>query len=329
MNFTQLPHKSVILSGTIALAIILGGLAINFGPRFIAQREERNALSLATTSNPMLDQDSDGDTLADWAERLRGSDPFKADSDGDGTDDGEEARTRRNPIVANTAKEGAVPSDLLPTLQDPNFASSSTAITEARKAFFLKYLTVAGQEVRITTYRDLLSKFDKKRFTPTRTLDDLTIASDNTNEATRKFFNDFGAVILRYKTPNSPRSETEILNEFAQSKNFAVLKELDLSIIDYLNLAKDIRALSTPSGLAKTQLSIVEGYEGMALGLRGMQLLQTDPINGAGGYEGYVIYRVQVANGFATLIKELNTRGLTFTPEESGYMFYANVFAGE
>lgn len=330
MNISQLPHKNLYISGSLALLIVGIGIIVNLPdrPRVSGLAASNTSSTESTTlSENEDDQDTDGDGLFDWEEFLYGSDPKKQDTDGDGAQDGEEVRTGRNPIVPNTAPAGESPNDPLTQLQDPNFASTSAAISEAKREFFRKYLEQAGKEVRETTYLDLISKFDAEKLKPKREITDLTIASENTNDAVKVYLNDFGSAILRFKSPNAPRSEIAIIEDFGKTQDPRVLRELQLPAIDYANFAAELRKLKVPSGLAKTHLLIVEGYEGMALGLSGMITMASDPFMGAGGYQGYLIYRVQVTDAFAVLVTEVTKRGITFTKDEPGYMFYANVFA--
>ena len=333
INFSDLRHKNIYLSSFIALVIIVVGVFYNYAPSFFAKQEPNKktviAISESSTNRELGNRDTDRDGLPDWEEYLYNASPTSADSDGDGTNDGDEVKAGRNPIIANTAKAGEEPNDKLAKIQDVNFSTSTTGIDPTQREFLKKYLEQAGKDIRETTYRDLLSKFDAAKFTPDQQLVDLNISSDNTNEGMRAFINAFGTLILKYKTPGAPPSETHIFDDFSKTQDPNTLKALDLTVIEYNNFVKDLRRIAVPSGMAKTYLSIVEGYEGMALGLKGLQQMKEDPINGSGGYESYVSYRVQVANGFAVIVKELSDRKIVFTQDEPGFMFYANVFGSQ
>jgi hypothetical protein len=329
MNISQLPHKNLYISGALALLIIGVGIIINLPERSRTSgiASDTSSANLAASGTEEDEQDTDGDGLFDWEEFLYGSDPRKQDTDSDSTQDGEEVRAARNPAVPNTAHTGESPNDPLTQLQDPNFASTSAAISETKKEFFRKYLEQAGDEIRETTYLDLISKFDSSKLKPKREITDLAIMSENTNDALKVYLNEFGSAVLRFKSPNAPRSEIAIIEDFGKNQDPRILRELQLPAIDYANFALELRKVKVPSGLANTHLLIVEGYEGMALGLSGMITMASDPFMGAGGYQGYMIYRVQVTDAFAVLVTEVTKRGITFTKDDPGYMFYANVFA--
>ncbi len=329
MNFSSLPHKNLYLSAAFAALIIGVGAIVHYKPSFLLSRNnDGNVVTMNsdTASSSITSRDTDEDGLHDWEEQLYGSDPRKRDSDGDSTIDGEEVQTGRNPIIANTAKEGETPTDL--TEYSRLLFASSTELSEQKKAFLAQYLTQAGKDIRETTYRDLLSKFDAKDFTPTpKQLTGMNIVSDNTDDGFRNFINEFGKVVLKHKTPYAPRNEITVINEYMQSKKPQLLEELQLCVIEYNNLVKDLLALPVPSGNAKTLQTIILGYEGMALGIEGLQKIETNPVDAAGGYEGYTMYRVEVVNGYVALVNEVAKRNMIFTREEPGYMFYANVFA--
>ena len=326
MNLSTLPHKNIYISGGIALLIIGVGAFLKYQPSLF-QNTEGNVLTMGTetASSTITSRDTDGDGLYDWEEQLYNTDSKKQDTDGDKTSDKEEVNLGRDPLKANTAKEGEDPSDL--TENSVLLLNASTELSEQKKAFLTQYLAQAGKDVRETTYRDLLSKFDAKKYTPTRQeLTGLNVVSDNTDEGFRTFINEFGKVVLRHKTKYAPRNEMDLLNEYTQTQNPKLLKDLELCVIEYQNLIKDLRALPIPSGMTKVMLGIIDGYEGMSLGVQGLSLLKENPIEAAGGYESYTIYRVQVINGYAVIVNELAKRGMVFAETEPAYMFYTNVF---
>lgn len=328
MNFSTLPHKNLYISGAIAVIIIAIGAIVQYNPTLFSREHNVNVITQeeSVASSTIISRDTDGDGLHDWEEQLYGTDPRNTDTDGDKTSDGEEVRLERNPIRANTAKGDSEPNDYNPN--SSLLLASSSQLSEQKKAFLAQFLAQAGKDIRETTYRDLLSKFDAKEYTPTpKELTGMNIVSDNTNDGFRTFINEFGKVVLKHKTPYAPRNEVDILNDYMQSKNPKLLEELQLCVIEYNNLVKDLQGLPVPSGNAKTLQSIIMGYEGMALGIEGLRKIESNPVDATGGYEGYTMYRVEVVNGYVALVNEVAKRNMIFTREEPGYMFYANVFA--
>ena len=320
------------MSGIIALAIIGVGIYLKFSSQ--AQQESRLltqdvGFSTSTLTNAeFADRDSDGDGLPDWEERLYGSDPLKKDTDGDATSDGAEVRQGRDPVKANTAKPGQPLSDMLPRLQDPHFATSSTDILGIKKEFFAKYLATQSKDIRTTTYRGLLGTFDPKKYHPQVEFVGLNVSSENSNDALRAYGNEFGVLIKKY-TVRSHRTEEEILNDVlernaATSSKRAALQELQLPAITYKNFASDLRALKVPSTLAKPHLLIINGYAGMSQGLLDMQMLYDNPIVAAGGYEGYSAKRFDVTNGYVRIIQIFAEKGVKFDKDEPGAPFYWN-----
>ena len=214
----------------------------------------------------------------------------------------------------------------MPVLQDPNFATSSTDLTGIKKEFFAKYLATQSQDIRETTYRDLIAGFNPKKFKSTNELADLNITSDNDVEALRTYGNAFGVLIQKY-TKRTHRTEEEILEDGLKTKSDATVKELQLPAVTYKNFADDLKAIKVPSGLANEHLLIVNGYDGMSRGLIGMKVLFSNPIDGAAGYQRYTLARLDVTTGYAGVVSYFSKNNVTFTRNEPGYPLYVNTVA--
>lgn len=319
-----LSNKKILLSSFVALLIFgMGFLSYTEGGIFAiflsdAAKQEDGAVLPQNLITPLTiditNRDTDNDGLLDWEERLHGADPENRDTDGDGTNDGEEIRVGRDPV-----KPG--PDDLLPVIADPNFATSSTDVLGLKKEFFAKYLATQAQDVRETTFRDLLKGFDAKKYNSTYQIIDLNITSDNSIPAMRAYGNAFGALIVQY-TKRTHRTEEEILKDALEKKNNKTLQELQLPAITYKNFAKDLLLLPVPSSLAQHHLKVINGYDGMSEGLLGMQKLFLDPVEGGGAYQVYTSQRLNVTGGYAGIVALFHENNVTFTPDELGYPFY-------
>ena len=322
MNLTRLPHKNLIASGLVALFIIGIGLYMQRENITLPVKSTKTStlsaeqIGSTTAKNDFTDRDTDSDGLYDWEERLNGSDPFLPDTDGDGTFDGSEIALGRDPL-----KKG--PKDKLPTAKTPVFATSSTDLTGIKKEYFAQYLTAAAKEVRTQAYLDVVKSVDTKKFKPTTELLDLNVSSDVSPEALRAYGNAFGKLIQKY-TSTKLRTEEEIFRDGMKKKNDAALKDLQLLIIVYTNFSKDLKALAVPLPLAEHHLAIVNGYDGMARGLKGMQHLYSNPVEGAAGYEAYTRLRYDVLVGYFGVVAYFIQEHVTFGASEPGYPFYYN-----
>lgn len=325
-----LENKKIILSCFVALLIIGAGILSHEGKSifsvFASLGTKKSAEAVlppdlvTPTATNITNRDTDNDGLTDWEERLHGADPENPDTDSDGTNDGDEIRNGRDPI-----KPG--PNDLLPVIADPNFATSSTDVLGLKKEFFAKYLAAQAQDIRETTFRDLIKNFDAKKYRTTYQIIDLNVSSDNSIEAMRTYGNAFGVLIERY-TKRTHRTEEEILGDALPAKNSKTLQELQLPAITYRNFSKDLIVLRVPSSLAEHHLSIVNGYDGMSKGLLGLQKLFLDPVEGGGAYQVYTTQRLNVTQGYAGIVASFHANGVTFSPEELGYPFY-RIYAEE
>jgi hypothetical protein len=325
MNWRSFFHdnKKILVSCFIALVILgLGFLSHSKGSLFAAlsslgTRQPQEIILppdlITPTTIDITNRDTDNDGLADWEERLHGANPENPDTDGDGANDGDEIRSGRDPLKAG-------PDDLLPVIADPNFATSSTDVLGLKKEFFAKYLAAQAQDIRETTFRDLIKGFDAKKYATDYQIIDLNISSDNSIEAMRAYGNAFGVFIQQY-TKRTHRTEEVILEDALPTKNSKTLLELQLPAVTYRNFSRDLLVLRVPSSLAVHHLNIVNGYNGMSKGLLGMQKLFLDPVEGGGAYQSYTTQRLSVTQGYAGIVASFNTNGVTFAPDELGYPF--------
>lgn len=323
-TFSQ--HKNLILSAVVALSIFLVALFSLHNEGASADERTLGASTLTYTQTA-TDIDTDHDLLSDWKEKLYGADINNPDTDGDGTIDGDEVRLGRNPTIPNTAGEEN-PNDRLSTLEDPHLTASSVHTSEdAKKEFFATYLAQGSQNIKETTFRDLIKTVDRAPLIPQKEIVNLNISSDNSAESTKTYVNAFGVVIEKYLSQHMDRSEDAVIEEAMTKKDPNTKTELQLYAVMYKNFAKDLIALPVPSALAKAHLLIVNGYEGMGNGLLGIGKMQSDPINGTASYQTYMKYRLDVVNGYAMIVTSIAHQHITFAPDEPGYPFYWNTTA--
>ena len=300
------------------MLIFCTGFVYAEGPRLkriFSPQENRSfppSNPLSSTSTTVFDTDKDG--LTDWEERLYDTDIHNPDTDGDRTTDGEEILLGRNPAKA-------APDDELAYLKDPHFATSSTDISGIRKEFFTKYLQEESAQIREATFRNLIkNEFDPKLVVPQNQLLDLNITSDNSVAALHEYGNSFGKLILDKYTKPTSRKEEDILADAMKQKTDASLQELQLPAITYKNFANDLKVMKVPSILAQSHMLIVNGYQGMSMGLLSMLHLFTQPVQGNGGYAAYTSRATPMSpKGMRSGC--FAKQGVNFDQEETGAMF--------
>lgn len=100
------PSKRVLWTLIVTVAVVGGTIAASAIIDARERRGEENpsnpALPVEIARDPNLasSEDTDGDSLFDWEENLRGTNPKLTDTDGDGTSDGAEVAAARDPKVA-------------------------------------------------------------------------------------------------------------------------------------------------------------------------------------------------------------------------------------
>jgi hypothetical protein len=112
-----------IVGGTIATSAVLEARAAR-----LENPPSDPSLPVDIGRDPSLatSADTDGDTLLDWEESLRGTNPREADTDGDGTSDGAEVAAGRDPKVAG-------PNDSVTEVASSTDAAASSEYQANRK----------------------------------------------------------------------------------------------------------------------------------------------------------------------------------------------------
>jgi hypothetical protein len=129
---SRTPSRRVVWT-LIATVLIVGG---TIATSAVLEARDRRAsgefsdpsLPIEIGRDPRLASatDTDGDTLLDWEESLRGTDPERADTDGDGTSDGAEVAAGRDPKVAG-------PDDSVQAVASSTDAAASAEYQSNRK----------------------------------------------------------------------------------------------------------------------------------------------------------------------------------------------------
>ncbi len=323
MSFKTLPHRNLLVTAVFSLSAFLIALYFNIDHRsYSGVVGGQTAQVLPVVESEPMDIDSDADGLTDWKERLYGSNIHEVDSDGDGTNDGDEVRLGRNPALANTAPRESGATDRLAYLENKNHATSTTDMAGLKKEFFEKYLAEGSRDIRETTFRDLIKKVDTKKFTVIKhEALGLSIVSDNSTEGVKTFVNAFGIIMKKYSVNPLGRSEDDIIQDAIAKKDPSTRSDLQIIAITYKNFAHDLLQLKVPSTLAKAQLLIVNGYQGMGEGLLALGNIKEKPLDGAAGYQSYLKSRLDVTKGYALIVSYVGKGNIAFDATEPGYPF--------
>ncbi|OGZ11540.1 MAG: hypothetical protein A2942_00795 [Candidatus Lloydbacteria bacterium RIFCSPLOWO2_01_FULL_50_20] len=327
MRFQTFKHKNVVASAVIAFCVLLIAVVLKYQQNKPFSEQVRTAQILPSVQETN-EIDTDRDGLADWKEKLYGSDYKNVDTDYDGTKDGEEVRLGRNPVVTNTAGKGYPPNDRMNNFTDTP-AVTTNDMTELKKEFFAKYLAEGSKNIKETTFRNLIAAVDTRAFMPQQEIVNLNISSDNSPEAVKTYLNAFGLLIKKYTSNPGRQSEDTVIQNAITQKGINTRTELQLFSVMYKNFAKDLLLLRVPSLLAQAHLSIVNGYEGMGAGLLALGNIQSDPMNGTAGYEAYLKYRLDVTNGYVLIVRYVAGEQISFVASEPGYPFYWNTVANK
>jgi hypothetical protein len=319
------PSKQfVFLVGSIVLAgvIIYGASLLGKG------KTMKEVVSLSTTK-PLADQtmaDSDGDSLPDWEEAVRGTDPHKADTDNDSTPDGEEVHTGRNPL-----KTG--PDDSLASEENEKFvadllaAASSTNMTDnLSRTLFAEYLGArnagmsgdAAQQQQVVN--DLISKANVGLKGRTYTQKDL-ITVGNDEKSTHAFANASALAIRRHpsatfmNTINMLSLAIDNQDENAVAKLKAIGKE-------YRALARDLAEIPVPAGSAATYLKGINALESAGASFEDITYVTEDPVRAVAGIKNYNVLLTIGTQSFVLIAHDIIVNGVRFVNGEPGTDWY-------
>ena len=271
--------------------------------------------------------DSDNDGLPDWQESLWRTDKNNPDTDGDGTKDGEEIKQSRDPLKKgpdDKISPSALTADSeIGNSMTENFGVKIFSDYMSAKGSFDAMLSQSEKNNLTDSWMSDLSSFQEKEKTGSvYKIGDIIISQDNSAVAIKKYGNEMGTIINKYLKP-IPVSEHEIsvFQSSLENENEAELQKLSGRIDAYSGIMKEGLLLEVPESIALLHLSLINGFVGVADGLKKMKIIFNDPIAGMAGFDQYR----ESSLTFSTAINDLNnffeSKKIFFDKKENGYVF--------
>jgi hypothetical protein len=293
------------------------------------QKEGSNEAEVLLKNSSYKDTDTDG--LKDWEEVLWKTDLNNPDTDKDGTADGDEIKQNRNPTVAG-------PNDSLDLKLSSGKISaekeSNNLIQEEMSQSFYEYIKLKEQEgeakLSESAQEELASRFMdifEEEIIDKYKESDIKISNDDTKEAIKKYGNELGSTVDKYKIQEN---EIEIFKRIIQEmkeentpndQRASTLSKLG-SIADlYSSAAKDMLKISVPVSFKKEHLNLMNNFENLAVSLKDMQMAYDDPIVTLRGLYNYYIEAKNVYNTVLSLKSKFDSKGIIFGENEPGSTF--------
>lgn len=296
--------RSLLISSCVATAILIWSAWSVYGT------EGKTGEYVSTNTNKTTlttETDNDGDGLPDWQEKLIGTDPYSADTDKDGVSDGEEVVRNKNPLIKG-------PDDVLDSKETRSEWASRDILSAyigqdgslkngADPEIVAKKIISQGMDISYKIYKDSDILIDKT-----------ASAKEYGNLAGEIIANNF--------------FETNVLAIFQillSTDNPAISSQLDEPITSFENIRDGLLELHIPTTLSSAHLAIINNFERLSTDLRLMQSVVNDPIGGTAGLKAYLADAEAIETNIDKMGKILNSLGVTYTQEESGYGFLSNI----
>ena len=273
-----------------------------------------------------LSRDSDSDGLKDWEEIIYRTDSQNADTDGDGTKDGEEIKQNRNPLVKGPKDSNITPAGQTAPENNPemennltyNFVqkiysiagpsiSSGSDIDQKTLESLATEMTWANPDVILSAIPDAVKKTD------------LAISQKNDTESIKKYFN---SLVGAYISSGSGASENDlsILKRALEEKNFGELKKLDAVIKATYEAFAKIKKIPVPAGYEDFAVNELNYLARIGYLIGNFKNAEEDPLNVLAVFQARVKILGDLVDYRQKTGKELALRGITFSPEEQGYL---------
>jgi hypothetical protein len=264
--------------GFILLGILIIVL-IGFGLDFLKKRMLVSTIEkiggVDVLVKDTVEQDTDGDTIPDWEEKLWGLDPLNPDTNGDGISDAVEINQKRQ----ESAKELGL--------------TGSENLSETDQFARELFLTAAGfSEVGEISELDAesiaqsaLAQVGEVTTETFYTADDFKQTTKKDSETVRAY----SSKITNSLNCFNPGDDLTViaLTKAMQSNNPTDLAPLDNFIIGYTVCSNNLKTITVPTIFIGSHTKITNAYKGLSESIKGMKNVFENPV---GTLQAIVLY---------------------------------------
>lgn len=291
-----LPSKKFTI---ITLSIVGLAIVIFLFDRFLFKN---NKISFNKDSNDepqtllvknLVENDTDGDGIADWEESLWGTDPEKTDTNADGVPDGTEIAQKKKDIQAGN-----------PDSNDENLNDTAKFSRE----FFSTVLSLQQSgNLNNETMSQLSNKIaenikNEAQSQTYYTEKDIILTKTDDQKSQKAYYIKVLNTLKMYQNKNIGL-ELEIINKSINTQTSASLNGLTQISINYDKLAKDFLKIPVPSSISGDHIDFINSTENISKALITIQQLYENPVV---GITGVSIYRNE-SDKFDILLEKLTS----------------------
>jgi hypothetical protein len=226
---------------------------------------------------------------------------------------------------------GTTTEEIIKNLEDNATTTTTeenlTATDRFAREFFTKYVKLkeSGAEIDESTGLRLVNELLANDYggpagEKIYTLADIRIINNATLADIKKYGNTL-AEILDEPIPKGYENELIIANRVAETEENGDLKKLALNLARYEKLRDNIAMIYVPSGLKTNHIAMLNSLSKMIEGIRGMQLMVTDPV----GATKMILEYDDGLNSLQLVVSQITAyfkkQNVIFSSTEPGYIF--------
>ena len=286
------PSKQFIKRGSIAIGIVALILIVQTAwfQKLVFHREKNQVVS--QTVGDYVGKDTNGNGVADWEERLWGLDPSVLYTNG----------VPNAQIIEQKKKSLGV--------QEANSEPLDDTDRLARELFTLTAALGQSDDIDKQTLADIATKLgnsvDIKEVNNQYSLKDLTVVP--TTQASLQTYHDrLKAAFLKYNL-NTP--DIEILANALDTEDTSQLEQLKQTEVVYRSIAKDIKAIPVPVGLASADLNLVNSFAGIGISMTYMTELDDNSLAALVGLAIYKNYNTKLTTATTAITAYFTQYGI-------------------
>ena len=309
MHYLKSIDKKIAAAVLIGLGIITAAYLSSGGDfSFVGNLWKKETGTTGETRlSSIVKQDTDGDGVPDWEERLWGTDPLKKDTDENGTPDGEEIARKKKAIQNDlpVAENGAGTSG-------PLSAVDRVTREILSAAFSLDETGNLNSETVKNLSQNIAGSFSSGTSTNFYRKSELIAVPEN-KDSLLKYRNDLENVFYLYAELGLGR-ELAPISELVSSKNIKMNAEKILSAAKGYRRVSDIMmGISVPQGLVNLHLSFANGYRAIGGSLDKIAVVFEEPILALQGLSEYGTRDQEMAEIFKKIETYLRNNGIIFS----------------
>lgn len=280
-------HLILIFIGICIIVVLLSGIFSKENSFF---QKKQNEATLKLTVNQLIEQDNDKDGIADWEERLWGTDPNKK-STFDNTPD--------NTYIENKKK-------LLDTGEENT--ENLTETDKFAREFFTAFSAMKSEAIDPETINNFSSALGQKIATPNLLdvykLEEIKMDNSIGNQ---QYYSSLSTLFEKYKKAGLGEELVIVSNNLTLGSESSEVDIEKLNIITeaYKNFGKEVMETSTPEKLTQYHLDIANSSNNTGVSVANMTKMLNDPLTGLMGVSQYQKYSEDLVSAVEKLKQSL------------------------